>query len=179
MGGWADLSLPRAVLNRPSPMVGGGGPVMDGWSRHGGKNHQPAGFQRGGEPDPTAGQLPGPRKENPRSPSNCATERHCCGGGQTLTWTRITDPDEAANLLPAWFGSRMSRLRGRFGLVLTTGDTLRITSIGALHQSSSGIILLDVLLDHGGIPDGIDLSLAIEAFSRRARSRGYRYHGAG
>jgi hypothetical protein len=75
-----------------------------------------------------------------------------------LTWTRITDPDEAANLLPAWFGSRMIGLRGRFGLVLTTGDTLRITSIGALHQSSSGIILLDVLLDHGGIPDGIDLA---------------------
>jgi hypothetical protein len=75
-----------------------------------------------------------------------------------LTWTRITDPDEAANLLPAWFGSRMIGLRGRFGLVLATGDTLRITSIGALHQSSSGIILLDVLLDHGGIPDGIDLA---------------------
>jgi hypothetical protein len=75
-----------------------------------------------------------------------------------LTWTRITDPDEAANLLPAWFGSRMIGLRGRFGLVLTTGDTLRLTSIGALHQSSSGIILLDVLLDHGGTPDGIDLA---------------------
>jgi hypothetical protein len=75
-----------------------------------------------------------------------------------LTWTRITDPDEAVNLLPAWFGSHMIGLRGRFGLVLTTGDTLRITSIGALHQSSSGIILLDVLLDHGGTPDGIDLA---------------------
>jgi hypothetical protein len=85
-------------------------------------------------------------------------ERHCCGGGKTLTWTRITDPDEAASLLPAWFGSRMIGLRGRFGLVLTTGDTLRMTSIGALHQSSSGIILLDVLLDHGGTPDGIDLA---------------------
>jgi hypothetical protein len=89
-----------------------------------------------------------------------------------LTWTRITDPDEAVNLLPAWFGSRMIGLRGRFGLVLTTGDTLRITSIGALHQSSSGIVLLDVLLDHSGTPDGIESSLAIEAFSWRARSRG-------
>ena len=77
---------------------------------------------------------------------------------QTLTWTRITDPDEAANLLPAWFGSRMIGLRGRFGLVLTTGDTLRIISIGALHQSSSGSVLLDVLLDHSGTPDGIDLA---------------------
>lgn len=75
-----------------------------------------------------------------------------------MTWTRITDPDEAASLLPAWFGSRMIGLRGRFGLVLTTGDILRITSIGALHQSPNGIVLLDVLFDLGGIPDGIDLA---------------------
>jgi len=74
-----------------------------------------------------------------------------------LAWTRITDPDEAANLLPAWFGSRMIGLRGSFGLLLTTGDVLRITSIGALHQSPTGIVLLDVLLDHSGVPDGIDL----------------------
>ena len=51
----------------------------------------------------------------------------------------------------------MIGLRGKFGLVLTTGDILKITSIGALHQSSSGgTILLDVLLDHAGVPDGID-----------------------
>src|SRR6202041_3888598 len=73
-----------------------------------------------------------------------------------LTWTRITDSDEAASLLPAWFGSRMIGLRGRFGLVLTTGDILRITSIAALHESSHGAILLDVLLDHAGVPDGVD-----------------------
>ena len=41
--------------------------------------------------------------------------------------------------------------RGRFGLLLTTGDVLRITSIGALHQSPTGIVLLDVLLDHSGV----------------------------
>ena len=75
-----------------------------------------------------------------------------------MTWTRITDPDAAASLLPAWFGSRMIGLRGRFGLLLTTGDVLRITSIGALHQSPTGTVLLDVLLDHGGVPDGIDLA---------------------
>lgn len=75
-----------------------------------------------------------------------------------MTWKRITDPDEAASLLPAWLGSRMIGLRGRFGLVLTTGDVLRITSIGALHQSPTGIVPLDVLLDRGGIPDGIDLA---------------------
>jgi hypothetical protein len=76
--------------------------------------------------------------------------------GTTLRWTRITDPDEAADFLPAWFGSRMIGLRGKFGLVLTTGDILKITSIGALHQSPVGTILLDVLLDHAGVPDGID-----------------------
>lgn len=89
-----------------------------------------------------------------------------------MTWTRITDPDEAASLLPAWFGSRIVGLRGRFGLVLTTGDTLRITSVGALHQSSNGIILLDVLLDRGGIPDGIDLAWQSKHFLGSARSRG-------
>ena len=75
-----------------------------------------------------------------------------------MTWTRITDPDEAASLLPAWFGSRMIGLRGRFGLMLAAGDIMRITSVVALHQSSSGAILLDVLLDYGGTPDGIDLA---------------------
>jgi hypothetical protein len=75
-----------------------------------------------------------------------------------LVWTHITDPDEAASLMPAWFGSRMTGLRGRFGLVLATGDVLRITSIAALHQSSVGIVLLDVLLDHAGVPEGVDLA---------------------
>jgi hypothetical protein len=75
-----------------------------------------------------------------------------------LPWTRITDPDEAASFLPAWFGSRMIGLRGKFGLMLTTGDMLKVTSIGALHQSSSGTILIDVLLDHAGVPDGVDLA---------------------
>ena len=65
-----------------------------------------------------------------------------------MTWTRITDPDEAASLLPARLGSRVTR---KFGLGLTTGDVLRITSIGALHQSpTDGIVLLEVLLDRGG-----------------------------
>jgi hypothetical protein len=27
-----------------------------------------------------------------------------------------------------------------------------------VHQSSGGIVLLDVLLDHAGVPDGIDLA---------------------
>ena len=73
-----------------------------------------------------------------------------------MTWTRITDSEEAAQLLPVWFGCRMIGLRGKFGLLLTTGDVLKITSITALHQSACGAILLDVLLDHAGVPDGVD-----------------------
>jgi hypothetical protein len=73
-----------------------------------------------------------------------------------MTWTRITDPEQAGGPLPVWFGTRMIGLRGRFGLVLATGDVLRITSVTALHESSHGAILLDVLLDHAGVPDGVD-----------------------
>ena len=73
-----------------------------------------------------------------------------------MAWTRITDQDEAADLLPAWLGRRLIGLHGRFGLLLTTGDVIRITSIGAVHLSSDGLILLDVSLDQGGAPGGLD-----------------------
>jgi hypothetical protein len=73
-----------------------------------------------------------------------------------VTWTRITDPEQAEGPLSVWFSTRMLGLRGKFGLVLTTGDVLRITCINALHESPHGVILLDVLLDHAGIPDGVD-----------------------
>lgn len=75
-----------------------------------------------------------------------------------MTWTRITDPETVAGLLPAWLGRRMVGLRGTFGLLLTTGDVLRLTSIAAAHQSSQGTILLDVLLDDAGVPRGVDLA---------------------
>jgi len=75
-----------------------------------------------------------------------------------VTWTRITEADEAIDLLPAWFGSRMVGLRGRFGLLLATGDIMKITSIAAVSQSSHGVVLVDVLLDHAGVPDGVDLA---------------------
>ena len=75
-----------------------------------------------------------------------------------MTWTRVTDVDKAATLLPAWIGRRLLGLRGRFGLLLTTGDVMRITSIGAVHHSSDGIILLDVSLDNAGVPEGADLA---------------------
>jgi hypothetical protein len=81
-----------------------------------------------------------------------------------VTWTRITDPETVQGLLPAWLGRRMVGLRGSFGLLLTTGDVLRLTSIAAAHQSSEGVILLDVLLDHAGPPDGLDLAWRAKHF---------------
>jgi hypothetical protein len=75
-----------------------------------------------------------------------------------LNWTRVTDQDEAVRLLPAWFGGRMIGVRGTFGLLLTSGDVLRCTSIAAVHQSSTGLMLLDVMLDQAGVPGGVDLA---------------------
>jgi hypothetical protein len=75
-----------------------------------------------------------------------------------VTWTRVTDVDEAATFLPAWIGRRLVGLHGRFGLLLTTGDVLRITSIGVVHHSSDGVILVDVSLDNAGVPEGADLA---------------------
>jgi hypothetical protein len=75
-----------------------------------------------------------------------------------MNWTRITDPEDAVRLLPAWFSSRMIGLHGTFGLLLTTGDVIRCTSIVAVHLSSTGLILLDVILDSAGVPDGVDLA---------------------
>ena len=75
-----------------------------------------------------------------------------------VTWTRITDPETVSGMLPAWLGRRMVGLRGAFGLLLTTGDVLRLTSIAAAHQSSEGLVLLDVLLDDAGVPEGIDMA---------------------
>jgi hypothetical protein len=73
-----------------------------------------------------------------------------------LAWTHITDPERSAELLPIWFSIRMIGARGSFGLLLTTGDVLRITTVTALHESQHGTILLDVLLDTAGFPEGVD-----------------------
>jgi hypothetical protein len=81
-----------------------------------------------------------------------------------VTWTRITDPETVVGLLPAWLGRRMVGLRGSFGLLLTTGDVVKLTSIAAAHQSSEGIVLLDVLLDQAGVPDGLDLAWRTKHF---------------
>ncbi len=72
------------------------------------------------------------------------------------TWTRVSDPADVAALLPAWFAVRMSARGGAFGLLLSTGDVLRVASLEAAHVSASGAVLLDVALDHAGVPDGAD-----------------------
>lgn len=72
------------------------------------------------------------------------------------TWTRITDPGEAATLLPAWFATRMMATRGAYGFLLATGDVVKVSRVTAIHASSAGPALIDVLLDHAGVPDGVD-----------------------
>ncbi len=79
-------------------------------------------------------------------------------GGDTAPtrWIRISDPDGAAALLPAWFAPRMMVDRGSYGFLITTGDIVRVSRITSLHVSSGGTILIDVLLDRAGIPHGVD-----------------------
>ena len=84
-------------------------------------------------------------------------------GDASLTWTRIADPDEASTLLPSWLG-RLVGLRGRWGLLLATGDVLRITSLRAVVSSPEGACLLDVALDHAGVPEGVDLAWSQKHF---------------
>ena len=80
-----------------------------------------------------------------------------------MPWTRIIDPDHAAELLPTWFSSRMIGERGAFGLLLTTGDVMRITSIMAI-ATSDGLTFADVLLDSAGVPEGVDLAWSQKHF---------------
>ena len=80
-----------------------------------------------------------------------------------MPWTRITDPDNAAALLPTWFSGRMIGERGAFGLLLTTGDVMRITSIMAI-ATSDGLTFVDVLLDSAGVPEGVDLAWSQKHF---------------
>ncbi len=81
-----------------------------------------------------------------------------------MAWTRITDPGDATDMLPSWLVSRLCARRGRFGLLLTTGDVLRVTSIVAVLLSPEGHLLLDVALDSAGVPDGVDLAWQTKHF---------------
>jgi hypothetical protein len=80
------------------------------------------------------------------------------------TWTRINDADAAVELLPAWFAARMLGTRGSYGFLLTTGDVVRVSRVTAIHVSSSGSMLIDVLLDHAGVPDGVDMAWRTKHF---------------
>jgi hypothetical protein len=75
-----------------------------------------------------------------------------------MSWTTIVDRELALAMLPGWLGQRLLGERGRFGLLLTTGDVMRITSVDAIHQSDSGLIILDVYLDSAGVPPDVDLA---------------------
>ena len=75
------------------------------------------------------------------------------------TWTHVADPATETHLLPAWFARRMLGARqGAFGLLLTTGDVLRVAALRAAHLGSDGTILLDVQLDHAGVPARADVA---------------------
>ena|SRR5690625_3500603 len=53
---------------------------------------------------------------------------------------------KAASILPAWFVPRMMTDSWCFGLMLTTGQTLCISSIMDVEQSADGTVWLDVLM---------------------------------
>lgn len=72
------------------------------------------------------------------------------------TWTRVIDSEIAVSLMPAWFATRMLAARGSYGFLLATGDVVRVSRVTAVHVSSCGSILVDVLLDHAGVPGGVD-----------------------
>jgi hypothetical protein len=80
------------------------------------------------------------------------------------TWTHINDADMAVALLPAWFTTRMLGTRGSYGFLLTTGDVVRVSRVTAIHMSSEGAILVDVLLDHAGVPGGVDMAWQTKHF---------------
>lgn len=68
----------------------------------------------------------------------------------------MTDAELAVTLLPAWFAARMMAKRGSYGFLLATGDVVRVSRVTAVHVSSGGSMLMDVLLDHAGVPGGVD-----------------------
>ena len=80
------------------------------------------------------------------------------------TWTRITDPDTAAAVLPAWFATGMMGSRGSYGFLLATGGVLRVGRVTAVHIASSGPVLVDVLLDNAGVPGGVDTAWQYKHF---------------
>ena len=79
-------------------------------------------------------------------------------------WKRITDPEMAVGLLPAWFAPRMLAARGAYGFLLTTGDVVRVGRVTAIHVPAAGPMLMDVLLDPAGVPGGVDAAWQAKHF---------------
>ncbi len=48
------------------------------------------------------------------------------------------------------------RVRRSYGFLLATGDVVRVMRVAAVHVSSAGTVLIDLLLDHAGVPGGVD-----------------------
>ena len=61
-------------------------------------------------------------------------------------WTTIDSADDLrlGEVMPAWFAGRMMADDWLFGLLLTTGHTMIIRNIDAIHVSRTGHVLLDV-----------------------------------
>jgi hypothetical protein len=60
--------------------------------------------------------------------------------------------------MPPWFAGHMLSGHGRYGLLLSTGDVLRVSRLMAVHVSSVGAVFLDALLDNAGVPINVDLA---------------------
>lgn len=62
------------------------------------------------------------------------------------SWTTIDGPDDLrlGEVMPAWFAGRMLADEWKFGLLLSTGQTMLISRIEAVHLSPAGQVLLDV-----------------------------------
>ena len=54
--------------------------------------------------------------------------------------------------------------RGSYGFLLAAGDVVRASPVAAVHVSSEGLVLVDVLLDHAGVPDGVDTAWRTKHF---------------
>jgi hypothetical protein len=68
------------------------------------------------------------------------------------------DIDRCAKLLPAWFVPRMMGDVWYFGLLLTTGRTLRISQIDNVHQAADGSLWIDASMEpHEGRDDGLEM----------------------
>lgn len=74
----------------------------------------------------------------------------------TYSWTTIDSPDDLrlGEVMPAWFAGRMMADAYVFGLLLTTGQTMLIRRIDAVHLAArAGEALLDVELVEAPAPD--------------------------